>query len=176
VANSRRWKFQRDQDRKHRLDRTQAASDAARKQALAEDWTEPERVTFADGAHPNSIDCLIANGFTYVVTCDVPGFPVKIGHAKDLVTRMANIAVCNPFRLVVLAVAVGSDYEEVLHRMFRGRRLRGEWFDASVGVALVDLFSQRGNRQCLRCIMERPCEKIDRAAPFRFLFDRTAAS
>jgi hypothetical protein len=71
-----------------------------------------------------------ASCFVYVICID--GLtPIKVGKAKDVTTRMAELQTGCPYRLELLHVLVGGlDLERELHQMLGYQeRLVGEWFD-----------------------------------------------
>jgi hypothetical protein len=55
--------------------------------------------------------------------------PIKIGTAKNVEARKAELQTGNPRKLHVLGKrAGGRDVERELHDRFRAYRIRGEWF------------------------------------------------
>jgi hypothetical protein len=70
--------------------------------------------------------------FVYVIQGD-PGTPIKIGFAKNPLTRMATLQTGYPWELRLLYVFPAAiRLEQALHRLYAAGRLRGEWFDAEV--------------------------------------------
>jgi hypothetical protein len=58
------------------------------------------------------------------------GGPIKIGHAKDPVSRLAEVQTGHPARLVLIATVQGpASLERQYHAKFAHRRLHGEWFE-----------------------------------------------
>lgn len=54
---------------------------------------------------------------------------VKIGIASDVKSRLAALALCNPYPLSVVAACPGGLADEKsLHEKFKAYRTRGEWF------------------------------------------------
>jgi hypothetical protein len=59
---------------------------------------------------------------------------VKIGWARDLAVRLMKLQVANPLELRCLGYTErvnAPDLEKELHRRFKAKRLRGEWFSLS---------------------------------------------
>lgn len=70
----------------------------------------------------------------YMVQCEGPGGPVKIGQAVDPPRRVSELQIGCPYALVLLASWPSADAdteERTLHEQFRKRRIRGEWFRPS---------------------------------------------
>ena len=63
---------------------------------------------------------------TYYIQGEVTKL-VKIGKTRDLKTRLKNMQMASPDRLVVLKAHTG-DVEKTVHNAFRRFRLHGEWF------------------------------------------------
>jgi Meiotically up-regulated gene 113 len=62
----------------------------------------------------------------------VEGGPIKIGVARDPLTRLADLQVGSPYKLRLYGLRRGGVAEERrLHKRFRADRLQGEWFKAS---------------------------------------------
>lgn len=58
------------------------------------------------------------------------GGPCKIGHAKNVERRRAELQCATHVRLRVVAVYEGGERQErVLHGLFKADRLDGEWFN-----------------------------------------------
>jgi hypothetical protein len=68
-------------------------------------------------------------GDVYFVTCERPMFPIKIGFAADLRSRMTSLQVSMPWPIKLLVALEGKlADEEMLHRKFAHLRMEGEWF------------------------------------------------
>lgn len=68
----------------------------------------------------------------YFISCKMPDFPIKLGYANDLATRLSSIQTALPFKVIVLADMPGTkDDERDLKIYFRQSRIRGEWFRRS---------------------------------------------
>ena len=65
--------------------------------------------------------------YTYILT-DKSG-KYKIGRTSDLKKRFSTFCVSNP-SIKIIAIIIG-DAEEELHRRFRNKQVKGEWFDLS---------------------------------------------
>ena len=65
--------------------------------------------------------------YTYILT-DKSG-KYKIGRTSDLKKRFSTFCVSNP-TIKIIAIIIG-DAEEELHRRFRNKQVKGEWFDLS---------------------------------------------
>ena len=65
--------------------------------------------------------------YTYILT-DKSG-KYKIGRTSDLKKRFSTLCVSNP-TIKIIAIIIG-DAEEELHRRFRNKQVKGEWFDLS---------------------------------------------
>ena len=64
----------------------------------------------------------------YIIEAEKSG-AVKIGFAKDIAKRLLEIQPHCPLRCVVIRTIIGGRSEEGwLHRHFRHRRIRSEWF------------------------------------------------
>lgn len=77
----------------------------------------------------------------YVIGCADRKIPlVKIGHTRDLVSRLAQHNIGSPTELVCLATYPGGRGREAqLHQALAKRNQRGEWFDlGSDPVALIE--------------------------------------
>lgn len=73
-------------------------------------------------------------GFVYFVLCESPDYQVKIGHAKNLASRLSSAQTDCPYRLRVVAFLQDADppsVEQQLHDHFRADHIRGEWFRMS---------------------------------------------
>ncbi len=73
--------------------------------------------------HPDSV--------TYFIQA-VDGGPIKIGTARDVSARLAELQVANPNELVILGTTPLP--EASVHRRFAHLRIRGEWFTASASL------------------------------------------
>ena len=83
--------------------------------------------------------------------------PVKIGHATDVLARLADLQVAHHAELKLAREIPGGLAEEAwLHRRFCSLRIRGEWFRFSDEMLTIELprpltVPQRigGNGRCL---------------------------
>lgn len=85
------------------------------------------------------------------------GGPIKIGVAKDVRRRIANLQISNAAELTLLRAFVGGEAEErVLHERFAEYRIAGEWFHAEPDVVsgevnlppfIVESRKRRGRKQ-----------------------------
>jgi hypothetical protein len=84
--------------------------------------------------------------FIYVIGSQRPRAPVKIGVSTTPAQRLGALRTSHHDDLFILAHGPGGRTEEqVLHRMFAGERLRGEWFKRSGGIInLIDFLSDGG--------------------------------
>ena len=65
-------------------------------------------------------------GYIYFLT---DGEAIKIGFAKDPVSRLSELQVSHHFELVILATIASPKYrEKILHQRFQKHHIRGEWF------------------------------------------------
>jgi hypothetical protein len=83
-------------------------------------------------------------GTIYFVTCDHDDFPIKIGFATNVKSRMIGFQTALPYPVILLAQTDGTRrLERKLHRQFKELRLRGEWFkrDPLVLEAIEDIKS-----------------------------------
>jgi hypothetical protein len=73
------------------------------------------------------------DGYIYFATCqEDPDFPIKIGYATELKSRLGGLQTGLPWKVVLLASFVGTrDDERKLHLYYRHDRLLGEWFKRS---------------------------------------------
>ncbi|MBX9587860.1 MAG: GIY-YIG nuclease family protein [Hyphomonadaceae bacterium] len=68
------------------------------------------------------------SGFVYFFTWKTGRF-VKIGYAKKLATRLHDLQVAVPWKLIVYAALRGAkDDERLIHRILNAYHYRGEWF------------------------------------------------
>lgn len=79
---------------------------------------------------PSRTDSLL--GYVYFVTCMTSlHYPIKIGWAKNVATRVQGMQGANPNVLTVLVTTPGTIRDErKLHARFRHLHIRGEWFRA----------------------------------------------
>ena len=83
--------------------------------------------------------------YLYLIRCGSRG-PIKIGVAKNVENRMADLQIGNPYKLDLLAkIQCGSkakayDLENRLHRVYARKRIRGEWFDGNINLAIANGF------------------------------------
>lgn len=65
----------------------------------------------------------------YFVTCEVDGFPIKIGMSLDLEERLRDLATSLPYPIKLLGAIPGtSATEAAIQRRWAALRLKGEWF------------------------------------------------
>lgn len=78
-------------------------------------------------------------GMDVVYMVGIEGEPyIKIGFASELSSRMINMQVSSPKKLMVLAVFAGDQVtESLLHRELQEHHVRGEWFDYDEAKALA---------------------------------------
>lgn len=94
-----------------------------------------------------------------VYIMEAVGFPyVKIGHTRDLETRLVRISQQVPFEVRVIGIVKGTERDEgELHRQCATWRVRGEWFEkAPELLELVRATVARGTiehvtRKCVDC-------------------------
>jgi hypothetical protein len=68
-------------------------------------------------------------GWVYFVSCDQPAFPIKIGWATSIRSRLQSLQCSLPYRICLLASFQGTPEDErSLHIGYREWRLQGEWF------------------------------------------------
>ena len=73
----------------------------------------------------------------YFIRCGKKG-PIKIGYAKDVEKRMADLQIGNPYQLFLIAavpvksMAHGKQVEKWLHQRFKTQHIRGEWFRPTI--------------------------------------------
>lgn len=67
------------------------------------------------------------NGFVYFVQMGADG-PIKIGRARNPLSRLGELQTSNPHALRILLVIKGGDKEKSFHEMFAASRMNGEWF------------------------------------------------
>ncbi len=59
----------------------------------------------------------------------IAGGPIKIGMARDVVSRLNHLQVASPVKLALLGtIPGGRAVERRLHEKFSANRLHGEWF------------------------------------------------
>jgi hypothetical protein len=64
---------------------------------------------------------------------------VKVGISSDPEKRRKCLEESGPFRLSLVHVlddALASDIERVAHKILKGKRMRGEWYDIAPGEAI----------------------------------------
>lgn len=97
---------------------------------------------------------------TYIYAIGTPeGEYVKIGRAKDVNRRVAQLQSSNPDELMVLGAFIGRDYiETILHIAFEDYRHRGEWFRRAAPVeGLID-YMKRGATSKIWDMVRVRCE------------------
>jgi len=73
----------------------------------------------------------------YFIQCGEKG-PVKVGKAKDVEIRRAELQTGNPAALIIRVVLVAdsemnaSYLEREFHRLFKKYHIRGEWFKPNI--------------------------------------------
>ena len=68
-------------------------------------------------------------GYVYFLQCE---YRVKIGFARNVERRIADIACMCPFPVELLATEAGEIWhEQALHQRFAKSRVHGEWFNLS---------------------------------------------
>jgi hypothetical protein len=77
--------------------------------------------------------------WVYFVRAGVRG-PIKIGHAKDPISRLRGLQTASPYPLTLLGTVRGGEpIEKKLHEHLAADRLLGEWFQPTEHVlALVN--------------------------------------
>ena len=79
--------------------------------------------------------------FVYAITCQQY---VKLGISSQPFNRLANMQTANPMELKLVWLmsfnkrSKALAYESGLHELFRGRHVRGEWFELSCLDSLPD--------------------------------------
>lgn len=69
---------------------------------------------------------------------------VKIGNTKNVVKRVADLQVSNPYKLVIETIKEYLTYQEALaaerayHETFQQYHVRGEWFELPESLLLAD--------------------------------------
>jgi hypothetical protein len=97
--------------------------------------------------------------------CDSRGF-IKIGIARSIFHRLAELQTGNPLRLRVLAVFEG-DHEQRLHEKFRHLRASGEWFKAGPEIWEEVLAYKKTQPQQTNPEVEQEVESLSDAQWFR---------
>lgn len=67
-------------------------------------------------------------GYVYFVQQGKDG-PIKIGKAKNPRSRLSDLQVSSPFKLVPRLLVCDQDLERRFHEMFSRLYIRGEWFN-----------------------------------------------
>jgi len=77
-------------------------------------------------------------GLIYVIRNGSDG-PVRIGFAKhNPQKRMEGLQIGNPVTLLLCMTIPGTlKLEQAIHRVLRGKRIRGEWFDWTPATRMV---------------------------------------
>lgn len=100
-----------------------ALADAIRRRRVAENQRRKER------------DQEGRRSFVYFITCETENFPIKIGTAGDVDTRLKSIQTGLPWPVrKLLLIKGGRGTERELHEQFSEYRLRGEWFVRSSAI------------------------------------------
>lgn len=78
-------------------------------------------------------------GLNVVYMVGTEGDPyIKVGYASELSSRMVNMQVGSPRKLIILAVFAGDlKAEAALHRELQDHHVRGEWFEYEEAKALA---------------------------------------
>lgn len=90
----------------------------------------------------------------YLISQYVKGSPTKIGYTGNLLQRLYDIQVHNPYKIKVQCALPcdskeqAQKLEKYLHRSYCKEHLRGEWFDLTKGNKLPKILSNfnRKNR------------------------------
>jgi len=72
---------------------------------------------------------------------------VKVGVTTNIVYRMSDLQIANPFPLRLLgAFSVGREFETLSHAALdkRGTRIRGEWFDGPYAIRIMNGIKMQG--------------------------------
>ncbi len=100
-----------------------------------------------------------SGGFVYFILCESPDRQVKIGHAKNLASRLSSAQTDCPYRLRVVAFAWDLDpsaLEGKLHDRFAPDRIRGEWFHMSGDLLDLIIVLRREQRDGFDRILSGP--------------------
>lgn len=100
---------------------------------LKQPGTVAAEIKAADAAFLKRSRAQVGHGFIYFLQCDSR---IKIGFAKDVKRRIADISCACPFPVKLLGTQRGSISEEqALHKRFAAARVTGEWFNFSDDIA-----------------------------------------
>lgn len=68
------------------------------------------------------------------------GLPVKVGYTVNVATRLDELQVACPYRLMLLRLVPGDTrLEDELHKLYGEKRIRGEWFALNETDVLVNI-------------------------------------
>ncbi|HEY2509460.1 MAG TPA: GIY-YIG nuclease family protein [Polyangiaceae bacterium] len=91
---------------------------------------QAERLGLPFAEMPPELDPGTLSGVYFVQVSESVSSPVKIGFARRVASRLSDLQVAHPTRLVLRAVAVGNlRIEKETHDLFAAMRIRGEWFE-----------------------------------------------
>lgn len=90
---------------------------------------------------PHFVEWRDMASWTYFIQRGADG-PIKIGKAGNPLVRLRSLQTGHDVELrLLLAVRGGEPLERGLHIVCNDRRLRGEWFDSSLPLILVECFA-----------------------------------
>lgn len=90
---------------------------------------------------------MIDNYVVYLISQDTKGSPTKIGYTGNLLQRLYDIQVHNPYKIKVQCALPceskeqAQKLEKYLHRSYCKEHIRGEWFDLTRGNKLPKILS-----------------------------------
>jgi len=70
--------------------------------------------------------------------------PIKIGMAENVDRRLSELQEGNPYKLNIISVmdcysvSHADETEKRIHKLFSKKRIRGEWFKASISLAKLN--------------------------------------
>lgn len=85
---------------------------------------------------------MLNNTYVYLIQSGYTG-PIKIGVAKDVNARLCGLQVGNPIELKLITSigpfnrAKAEALEKQLHRKFKHKHVRGEWFSRTIDLSSI---------------------------------------
>ena len=103
---------------------------------------------------------LTGTGYIYLVQAGYTG-PIKIGLAKNVNKRMAELQVGNHMDLKLIAAigpfnrSIAEQIEKQLHKKFKHKHVRGEWFSRTIDLsAIKEIDIENDSHFCVEIIQE----------------------
>ncbi|MEQ5789067.1 GIY-YIG nuclease family protein [Erythrobacter sp. NFXS35] len=102
----------------------------------------------------------------YVYFFQAANGPIKIGIARNVPNRLAQVQSHNAYLVDVLAITEGGRAQEMAyHRRFKQWRLKGEWFEPAADIlAEIDRLGQHRGLTARTIAFEMEKQRLDHKA------------